>query len=324
MDMLKRNIGLVIFGAVSLALAAVMLFFIHRHNVKAGELEGLVKSQQEFFDSVRKGEVAVTAENLKIAEANLLLTKTELANLRAELWRRSHIPLREVSGVECKNILRQGTLELLRQLERSGIAIGAGARDFSFGSILQADTVPREKDVPKILKHLDVIQEVVRLAQESYVSEIVNIQRLHGLRVVETDFYTVMPMSVTVTGESRALRKFITQLQKEASYVFYIPYCTLSAEDRAVSEAGRRPVATATETPASPRRAAGPDMGMHFLEPVMPYTQPGARTAPESGEEVKTETLDKASRNVVLTDLAKAEIRLDFIQFRNPKTAEEM
>jgi hypothetical protein len=325
MDILKRNIGLVLFGLGSLVLAAIMIFLIQQHRGRAAELEAQVKGQQDFFESLRTGRTAVTDQNLEIVKENMQLTRDKLEDVREELWRRSHIPPREFSGVECKNILRQATLELARQLERAGTGMGTALTDFSFGTILQADTVPREKDVPMILKQLDVVKEVVRLAQGSYISEIVDLQRLYGLRVAETEFYEVMPMSITVIGESRAIRQFLTALQEDANFIFYVPYCTFSADDRAVSEAGRRPVETTTEGRVG-RRSGAPAAGMpgFFPEMGMPYTPPRRATSPETGEETEAKPLDKATRTVALTDVAKAEIRLDFIQFRNPRTAEEM
>jgi hypothetical protein len=313
MEFLKRNTGLAILGAISMVLAIVLAVSLHHYSGEAADYRAQVEKLEEFFQKLRQARIAVTNENLEAVEKNLDLTEEKLARARELLWRRTRIPVQQASGVECKNILREETLRLRRLLDEQGIEVTQQAADFSFSNILQASALPAADEVPVILKQLAVISEIVRVAAAANVSQIIAVERSLDLGSHQSELYEVMPVQLKVSGHSINIQRFMNALQQDDDFVFYVPFFTMTAEDVAsntasltqgppTTAAARGGVFIATGVPPIPGRA-----------PRMDPTELGPQPEVSGPQELEV---------VELSDVVQAEMRVDFIQFRNPNPTE--
>jgi len=311
MDMLKRNLQLAIFGAVALVLAIVLAVLMQRNAAAAADYHEKVNALEAFLQKIRAEKIAVTEQNLETVEANYELIEERLERAREMLWQRTHIPVGQYSGVECKNILREETLRMARNLGAQGVVISPNAAAFSFGGILQADALPRPEEVPVILQQLEIVKELIRIAGNANLTELISVERAMGLNFHREDLYEIMPVNITVRGNALNVQRFLTALQQSSRVVFFVPYSTLTADDIAARIASGQAARTArgTVAPATP--------GVPFME-GMPMYPPG--TPPREAAPAR-EAL--APQIVELSDMAQATVRIDVIQFRNPNAAAE-
>ncbi len=327
MDVLKRNLGLFAFCLASVVLAMVLLVMTQRHVSQASEYEKQVAELETFFGNLRRLPVSATESNVQVMEANYEQISNRLERVRGILWRRSNIPVRQYTGVECKNILREETLRMRNLLEGHGIVVAPAVSGFSFESILAADALPSQQEVPVILKQLEIVKEIVRLTDVAGVFQLTNLERTMGLQSHAAGMYNVVPFKMTVAGPLRDVKELVTMLQKNSGYVFYVPYCTLLSDDQATREAARRPVASTEKRPAGASREY--EM-MMMTDPALGMTPRGGRTArPRRGaeaaaaEEAEPAVLEREQRIVDLNENVQAEIRIDFIEFNNPNAKKE-
>lgn len=317
-DILKRNIGLTVFVLISLVAGIILLLLVRQQASRAGELQTAVEDQVAFFEGIARERVAVTRSNLEIAERNRALAEARLGNLRAMLWNRSNIPIPRYRGVEAINILRQETALMQEALFERRVQIPAGIRRFSFGAVLDRDALPDEEtEVPVLMKQLELVKEIVRLAGESYITEFTDLQRLTGATVVEGEHYNILPFRVVVTGELPRVKRFVTRLQRDAAYFFLVHHVQVQAADSVQEAVRTRPVAAVRDdrVPGMGDQRFAPDM-----RAPLPPRQGRRTTQPEDiPADPEPEPLTQEERMVALSDMATATIRFDFVEFSAPE-----
>jgi len=329
MDTIRRNIGLVAFCVVSAILAVVLVVLIQRHAGTAREFEGKVEALQKFFDTIRRSKIAVTEESYETVRGNHDRAEQKLGELREALWRRSRIRVGRSTGVECKNILRDETRQMQAKLAAADVD-ATRVSQFSFGGILDAAALPDEEtEVPVILKQLEIMKEIVDLVAQSNVLVFDSVERTLGTRVVKQDYYHVMPLNLSVTGTLWSVKQFATLLQRDTDYLFAVQRVKITGEDLVDSASGR-PAAPAAAMPgpsgAGRRGAQRPEFGIPPEMMGFPDGAPRTRPRPtvrRPTEEPEAEAeeprpLTKEERAIELSQVVRADIRVDFLEFVNP------
>ncbi|MFW5803522.1 MAG: hypothetical protein ACOCWJ_06350 [Verrucomicrobiota bacterium] len=324
-DIVKRNIGLVVFLVIGLAAAIVLVVMVKQQTAHASDLQEKVEEQVAFFEKVKREKVAITEDNLETALRNKSLAEARLTNLRAMLQSRSAIAVPDYTGVECKNLLREETQAMRDQLFERRIQIPASVSRLSFGTILDSAGLPDEDtEVPILVKQLRLIQEVVRLAGEAFITEFSNIERLGGTAVLEGDDYNIVPFRVTVTGNLPKVKNFVTKLQRDSEYFFLIHFFHVDALSSVQDAIEARPAAAL----AGVRDGVDQSDQGRFM-PGMPdadFRDERSRTRPrptppsdDADEDERQDSLSKKEREVELTDMVTATIRFDFVEFSSPE-----
>ncbi|MCF7855339.1 MAG: Amuc_1100 family pilus-like protein [Candidatus Pacebacteria bacterium] len=327
MDIIKRNIALSIFLALSLLAAVVLAIMMRQYAASAGKLDDEVVKLQAFFRDLQQEKVAVSKANYDIARENRQLVEEQLGDLKEQLWEKSHIPVQRYTGIAAKDLLREETARMRLMLEDRGIELGNSIPQLSFGKVLQREGVPDEvNEVPVLVKELAVIEEIVRLVTSSGLNRLIDLERTSGSALASLEHYDVMPMSLTVNGKLSTVKRFITALQEDAGYFFFVHYFSVGSErsvQGAIAGRPRQGKEKDRETTTGPGEAMAP-----FPE-MMPGEQfpPPATYVPERREREETqrdmaadgEPLDKDERAVGLNDIVTVKIRLDFLEFHKPQ-----
>jgi hypothetical protein len=296
MDFIKKNPLLCAWLLVSLILAVFLGWRISGAMAAAAEASGQFEELRGFGQRERRASYSASNENLAISKRNLERAETELRNLRVALYQRSNVVHEaNVSNTKCKNHLIEGTRELVNRLTTvEGVLVHPEARGLSFSDVITSEKLPDQTvEVPVLMKQFEIIEELVGLVAGSDISELRSISRSAGVGTAEIEELELMPLSMKVAGDSASVKQLLTKLQSDSKYFFIVRNVKLSAPGPMVPEA----VAPVKEV--SPERMPGmPEDGMQDSEE-------GDGSTPEM-------------RRIRFGDLVVADIRFDFVEFRNP------
>jgi hypothetical protein len=318
MEILKRNLGLMLFLVISLMTAAALIVFTKQHADAVRKSQNEFEEVKNFVSSLRQQKIAITEENYQTARKNSELASKKLKELRKTLVERSLLETEPMSSVQFKNHLVSKTREMLKMLTQSNVRVAEAATGFSFSAPLQSSTLPDQTvEVPVLSRQLLMAEELVRLISDSGVRELLDMQRVAGMGSVELEEYTVTRFELQVVGNLSSVKQFITDLQLNSKYFLYIPSVSIVADSdinqenlkspyEMTSKDSNRRNSSVSRTPAIPTdmMMAGTDRGV-------------ARFPGETGEDEKQEMLrlPKIDRSVVFRDNVTAEIPVHFIEF---------
>lgn len=321
MDILKKNIGIIVYTVVVLGLIG-LVFGLQRKaqkHLNAAKEAGV--EQRRFLESVRGGEFALNKENQEIARGNRTIAEMKLEDLRGHLYQRYTVPFQEdMSSLKSVRFLQEECVAMQRQLIAKDIS--CPSRYFSFEKIATASTLPPQEQVPVILRKLNMVKEIVNLVTTAdwYLAEIKSIQLLNDLDTVDKGTYLVTPIQLNVSGRMPAIQSFVNALLTNSKYLFFVHRVEL----------------TVVENSRGPGRTVGPSSFSPNMEDMMPPPLRGTpgrtqRGRPEA-QPVRTKT-DGTEEAVPLTKqdrlwsagepVLQASIRVDIVEFPNPYKDQE-
>lgn len=231
MDFVKRNIGLLAFAVLSLGAAAFLAVQIRIAIAAASASRAEVAKQREFIDTVKKGQLSLTPDNLQIAKDNRALADQQVGDLRKWLHEKFSIPTEVRTEVDCVRLLKNDCLQMRKMLIEKDVEVAQGCLYFSFNE--EAASLPHKTQVPVILKQLRITREVMRLIGRCNIMQLVDYKRPYGLDAVAKDQYSIIPFSITVGGDMRSIQRFVNVLQRESRYFLVVRDISIEGEDQA-------------------------------------------------------------------------------------------
>jgi hypothetical protein len=325
MDFIKRNLGFLLFVTGSLLAAAVLGVLWWQSGADTREYREKVQSQEQFLDGVRRGQFALNQDNVQIARRNQAVAEEAFREFLQALVVRYGIPARTgIQPLECVRVVKEERERMRQELADPArdIQVASAAAGFSFDSILTSSTLPLAEDVPVILKHLQIVGEVVRVAGRSGLREFRSIGRPHGLASIKKDLYSVVPLEVSISGNYKSIQRFVNQLQqRDTAGIFILRSIELTSRDQA---AGNLLGSEAMGAPGVRTGRTGLPAGAPFTGLPAGSRRPpaGAGGVPPAVEplESKPVLLDevKDRRTVFTTHDLDARILIDFVEFKKP------
>ncbi|MFW6414365.1 MAG: hypothetical protein ACOCZS_03585 [Verrucomicrobiota bacterium] len=296
-NIIKRNLPFVIFCLIALIVIGVLSFLLVAYNGKAVELESQVEEQKNFFRDIRRKDYPVTEEGLELIQENAEVAKNELAELRRGLAETSQIDVESLDSVEAKNRLVDEVDRMTDELEDEGVTLADDAAGMSFSSLLEGDELPDEEtEVPVILKQLQVIEDVVQILAATSVNELQSLERPFGLEMDERNYFSIMPIELSVAGDARSIREFVSALQNDAEYLFFIDnieLTTANTADNLIREGDR-------DNDDRERRRE---------------RRPESRADREDTEGEDEEKSSKKVRRIPFSDMVDCNMRISFVEF---------
>jgi hypothetical protein len=232
MDWIKRNFDLIISLVVTLVLCSLLAWAAWSRSGKAAEFAADLNAQQEFLQKVRTAGIALNQDNIRIAKDNQEKAQAFLQEFQDQLVTKYGVRSETMSGLDVISYVNDQLYSMYTKLQEMNIVPGNNLGYFSFDNVAQRDTAVDQEVVPVILKQLKVVQELIRLAGNAYVTELNSVRRLAGTAVTEGEYYDSMPFQVVVIGKSSAVQRYINLIQsEEARYLFHIRYLALNSGD---------------------------------------------------------------------------------------------
>ena len=313
MNFIKRNKLLVALASVALVVAILLGAMLFKRATAAAEFENKVQQQKKFFQKIKDQKIAVTQKNLKLLDSNVDKTKEQLKQLQTKLWQKTHINTRNLNRVNTKNTLREEVINMRNKLEKRGITVAESASGFSFGNILQGDTLPEEKEVPVILKQVKIINEIVDILAEHYINSVQNIERPFGLKLDKREFFNIIPITLNITGDSKAIRQVVTSLQQDSDYVFVVETIKFTTSNQAKTLMEQS--SGMLEQYKKQRNSQRNNQSRSFPEME--------QEAEASRAEEKSEKLPKQARKIPMTNNVTCNIQLSFLEFHKTDKSTE-
>jgi len=234
MELIKKNIGLIIGGVISLALCVFIGIRMGSALGRASDSRKKVEEQRTFFAGVKQENILLDSENVRIAGDNQAIAEKKFLELRRALAAKSQIdPLAPASAYQCVQQLQPALTTLSRKCAEAGIMVAPQYKYFSFEEIALNPKLPDENDVVKIFRHLRIVQEVVRLLVEAEISTLAKLDRSMKLEVLEEDLYTVTPLQINISGEAGHIQKFVNLMTTGSAYFFFLKKISLLSVDQA-------------------------------------------------------------------------------------------
>lgn len=302
MDFIKKKPLLTLSLVIAVLLAAFLAVKIKQASASARESGKEIERLKQFGIKEANAKYSATAENLAISEANLTETQEQLLALQKALYEASHVEFnRNVSNTQCKNQLFEGTAKFVNDLASQGIDVTESSKYFSFASVINAEKLPDEEfEVPVLMKQLRVVGEIVEILKTSQITQLVSLDRLKGVGVAEKKPFKVMPLAMQVRGSSSSVMAFLSQLQKDSNYYFVI-----------------RKVTFKSQPPAINGRKAGA-VGGGTVPSTFPDSPGTGKTSSEGAEGTGPDVPFAEQFEVQFADIVTADIRFDFVEFKNP------
>ena len=234
MDLIRKNMGLIIYAIACLALAVFIILGIKQASSTASDLADKVTRQKEFYKKIASNSFGLTKSNLLIARQNAELVRGKFRDLRTLLTKQYRIPReRPPTSLECVRILDNDIRAMNRDLQDKNIMPGTGCKYFSFDTLAKANSLPHASHVPGILRQLTVVREIVRLVGLAEVSELSDLRRPMQLGEREEGLYNVIPIEITVIGTLSQVSKLVDLFHRDSRFLFFLRYMSLESEDQA-------------------------------------------------------------------------------------------
>ena len=328
MESIKNNLGFLIFVVVGAILALALGFAWIRTIERTIATEKSVQDQEKIIDQSQRGAFALSPDNLARARTNRDVTDQAFRDFLGKLVDRYGIPIEASTGLDCVRVLKEACRNMERELRdpAKDITLSQEAAKFSFESILSSSSIPSADDVPVILKHMRIVQEVVKVASTSRLREFQRISRPQGLRAINKDLYSIVPLEVSIAGGYKAIQGFVNALQqREALGIFILRSVELTSQDE-VGANGSIAAMDAMSPVAAPVRGGPgpgelgrrPPLGSPLLGMPKSATVAPAATAVVEPQGPTLIPLEKDQRVVFAPHELQARILVDFIEFKKP------
>lgn len=341
MELLKKNLGLILYTLASLVLGVFIMLGTRTATRNASEHKGKVDHQVEFFTRIQRNEHAISKTNVKVARQNQRIVDQKFFELRSWLSRQYSIPQEHPpTSIECMRILQAEVRRMQLGMQEKRVALTGGAAMLSFKEEATRRTLPAAASVPGILRSLKVVREVTRLVAMAEINELTEIKRLNGLGVKEEDLYTITSLHIAVISPLDEVQRLLNLLSKDSRYLFFLRNVQLETQDQA---AGGK-VAGFSDTGATMQAGgsggfggfgAGDQSGGTGFGDASRRVAPGGRTrtpptrrtGPDGDgagdDDDEEEEITKGDLRVFTDPIVGAKIWLDLVEFRQPTQEEE-
>jgi hypothetical protein len=315
MNFVKKNLGLLIFTLVCLGLSVAFGLAIRGAIKSVAKSEEVVQKQKDFFKKVSRSKFALSKTNLATATANHQQESREFSDLRRELYKRFQIPRMEMSGLEFKRYLDNKCREMRRTLSEKDVAIGANCAYFSFDSVAKSSVLLPNDTVPSYLRHLQIMEELVKLTAGSYLKELRELDRINDLKDRDESFYLATPLQITVVGSQSQIMDYANALHLKSKYFFALKSISFSSKQELIADA-RKGGADKNKKTDSGQAGLGPGR-----RPPAGRAAPVVEKASETPEVLPPRTREE--RLAFSPSLLTATLMVDLLEFKDPDPKEE-
>lgn len=169
---------------------------------------------------------------------------------------------RTMSDVNCKTYIftmqRGLTLKLTGDKERtSETGDTINIVKFPFGFSEYDTKMPLYEDIPFIMKHWIMLEDIVNRLVSADIRQIDSVNKLNGLNGDEDKGFVKLRYSITISGDMDSIRKFVNSLQEayKENKIYIIKDISLDKiADEAKKLTEARPTATVRENPSREHR----------------------------------------------------------------------
>lgn len=318
MEFIKKNPGFVVFSTVCLVLV-ILLSALTVQKLKAASTSGeKIAELQKFFGDMSRKDYSVTEANLAKAKNKLSLVQAKTLKERAELAARYSIPSQFLDRIDCAKTLTSEVTNWNSFLQKKGVMVNTQAAAFSFSNIIMSKQPPKQEMVPHILKHKEIVGELIHQVAEAKLSELSEIKRYGGYILEDKIDYRTCAYKVDIKGGYVDIQNFVNNLQNHSKYLFYLRTLSITSVDQAPTI--QAPIKT--DVPNDTGRRTGtryPDEDS-MMQPGM--YMPGAANSTDETEQALERPDSRRERIALSPHFVQATLDIEFVEFVKPEFEE--
>ncbi len=299
MDIIKKNLGFIVFLLCVLVAAGVVLGVANRYARQVRQSRRDFEDHRQYFEGLSRRTPGISELSLRRAQENLQIAQAELARLQSALTDRSRLRDRPMDGVQAKDYLVAEVRRLNSEMARRNVAVGQNAVGFSFQGVIQASGLPEPiHEVPALIRQMEVVGRLVETVADSGVNELVSLTRPAGIRQIRKDDYTVIRLQMEVKGPLASIKRLVNALHADERFYFSVPHMQWQVETRGQVVTADRS-RTARSTVPERRRPGGEDEWQ--------FREAGV---------ARPERLSREQRRVAFADVMTVSMPVHFIEFK--------
>lgn len=235
MDFVKKNLGLLICGAVSFILACLLMVFMFKTAGQMKKQNQKVTEQMTFFERVAQEGYKLTAakgaelENLLQAKNNFEEAEQFYRSNRDFLSKNYSIePELPLTSPDALKLINEKVRQMTDFVLKNNINFPGLAKEFTeivaLGSISSSEFAP-------VFRQLQIYDHLIRIIASAGIKEIRQLEWPLGFAVQEEDIYTITPVRISLDCEYEIAQNFLNQMMNDRKMLFYIKNVTLSAPE---------------------------------------------------------------------------------------------
>ncbi len=239
MDFVKKNLGLLICGAVSFILACVLMFFMFKTAGHMKKQNQKVTEQMTFFERVAQEGYKLTAakgaelENLLQAKKNYEEAEQFYRSNRDFLATNYSIePELPVTSPDALKQINEKVRQMTDFVLKKDINFPALAKEFM--AIVARGSVSSTEFAP-VFRQLLIYEYLLQKIAEAGIKEIRQLEWPLNFAVQEEDIYTITPIWISMDCELEVAQIFLNQMMNDRKMLFYIKNVTLVAPENYTS-----------------------------------------------------------------------------------------
>ncbi len=333
MKFLRKNALFLGMLAAFLVLFGISLWLLVRTISDRARVAGEIETARQDRDALWSRKPFPSKPNVDVLRRSVEEERAVMEQILRE-FRKGTLDLEPTEELETKQRILVKIRQLSELLDHSQIK---HPERFQFGFGRYVNYPPKKEHTPLLLKQLQVMEEIIRLAAESHVQEILVARRAEfedaapggknagfnpavdpliscggSFEVVDLTgyLYRLIPFEIEFMGDTDALRHFLNGLST-SRFILLPRILTIENEKKEGLSAASERASSATSpamTPSMPVRGAMPQRGE---SPVVPSNQVTKVTLP-----------DPSTLPFVLgQERIKVGVRIDWLEFRPEKAS---
>ena len=183
MEFIKKNLWLVVGGAIGLVLLIVACVFLVLHMRQYWEDTQNADMEQNRLEQLEKRTLAgPTEENVQIISSNFVTLEGCLKNVLGSL-RQGQVEPRKMQPVDFNSFLKSTIDQMNESAKRQGLMMPAKF-DYGFKTYYIEGRLPSTGDVPRLTIQVQMVKALMELLLKAKVTEVATIERQvfeHGL-----------------------------------------------------------------------------------------------------------------------------------------------
>ncbi|MFA6814884.1 MAG: hypothetical protein WCS73_01135 [Lentisphaeria bacterium] len=225
MEILKKNLVLIVISFISLILSLFFILELMGDQSELAKIEEKTKKELAFFDKVKKSKIRLKPDsgvvvNVVQSQKNAENAKNEYQKLCDGLGKKYKIvPKIPSSSPEAIRWIRENLNDMTQFVIKNEMTVNNLGVEFN--KIVQYGYLGKDEFFP-VFRMLYIYRRVITILAESGVKEVSSISWPLVFATYSQDRYTVTPINIAITGDGATLQKFLNRMSSDTTMLFYL------------------------------------------------------------------------------------------------------
>lgn len=238
MNAIKNNWGFFLISFICLLVAGYLVMKCSGSMNELRSNQEQYEKNRSYLEGVGKKNLKLNSENQVFAKRNADNTSAKILDVHKEMMERFKlhydVPENATGAIQ---ELRAAIQDMQKLFEDNGIELDTKAENFSFDNIVKSNQLPVMEDLDPIFRSLTIIRQIVKVAVDTHIIALTDLNRPMGINIQEEGEYTVTPIEMTIVASSERGQAFVNAMSQQKNYLFFLRTVSIDAFDTPTEEA---------------------------------------------------------------------------------------